>query len=89
MTHIMFSSLAAAAILAMVAGGAVPADAAKKRSNTTAGQAYDSDAKLNAIRNVRSVRQGKIGAARLRRGTPTHASDSNKDKWIDVQSLSW
>jgi hypothetical protein len=85
----MLSSLAAAAILAMAAGAAVPADAARKRSNTTAGQAYDSNAKLNAIRNVRSVRQGKVGGARLRRGTPTQASDSNKDKWIDVQSSSW
>jgi hypothetical protein len=91
-------SLAAAAILAMAAGGAVPADAAKLiggKKGTSADPSrtgYDLKVAKPAASEAHSVRGRRtttVGGARLQGRTPARAKDSNKDKWIDIQSFSW
>jgi hypothetical protein len=98
MTHIMLSILGVAAVLTIAAGGAVPADAGKlkgsKKGTSAAPDKAGYDLTLakptaSQAASARARRTTGVGGVRLRRGTPTQASDSKKEKWIDVQSSSW
>jgi hypothetical protein len=69
MTRIMFSCLTAAVVLAMAAGGAVPADAATKRNRATAaGQAptHVDSVDLSYVAGHGSPSQKRVRPRRLR-----------------------